>query len=107
MESYAYSYARKVDTTTNKVAYNIPEYFEIDAGTGELSANPTGRLPMKDLFDMYAGTDTGSIVSSALALQNDGLKTGTVAKWIDQSVTNPPPAPVYPKFWANDVVTTF
>jgi len=54
MEAYAFEYA------TNK-SYTIPKYFEQDGKTLR-----TNVVAMKDLFDMTAGTSTGSILASGL-----------------------------------------
>jgi len=49
METYAYEYASET--------YCI--------------SNSKGKLPMTDLFDMIAGTSTGSIMASALSMPDD------------------------------------
>jgi uncharacterized protein len=49
LESYAYTYARET--------YCIPE------------RNKT-KLPMSDLFDLLAGTSTGSLIASSLVMPN-------------------------------------
>lgn len=46
------------------------------------------RMPMKDIFDMMAGTSTGSILASALSIPE---KSGSR----------------YPKYWANQAVAIY
>jgi patatin-like phospholipase/acyl hydrolase len=52
MENYAYEYA-----TEKK--YKIPEHKDINGKLRE-------KMHMKDLFDMFAGTSVGSIITGAL-----------------------------------------
>ena len=54
MELYAYKYA----TETNK---EINQYYDGDGVN-------RGRIPMKDLFDMMAGTSTGSLMAAAFSI---------------------------------------
>jgi hypothetical protein len=59
MEKYAYEYS------TSK-GYSFPKYPGRD-----------GVIAMKDMFDMMAGTSTGSIISAALSFPSDDvLPTG-------------------------------
>jgi patatin-like phospholipase/acyl hydrolase len=52
MENYAYEYATKEN-------YDIPEH-------KDLQGNIIRKMHMKDLFDMFAGTSVGSIITGAL-----------------------------------------
>ena len=64
MELYAVEYA------TEK-GYDFPKYPPLN-GTARDNV-----IPMKDLFDMMAGTSTGSIISAALSFpSNDVLPSG-------------------------------
>ena len=66
MEVYAYEYAKKK-------GYTVPQY-----------EGREGRLAMKDLFEMTAGTSTGSIVAAALSYpktDGDGKKTDVPLYW--------------------------
>ena len=52
--------------------------------------NENGRielLPMKDIFDMFSGTSTGSIMSAGFSLSKKNNTDGVY----------------YPKFWANEI----
>lgn len=65
MEQYAFEYS------TEK-GYTFPKYPPGPDGTSR-----EGLIPMKDLFDMMAGTSTGSIISAALSYPSDDvLDTG-------------------------------
>ena len=55
METYAYDYS-------TKMGYTFLKYPDRD-----------GVIPMKDMFDMMAGTSTGSIISAALSYPSDDL----------------------------------
>jgi len=71
MESFAF------ENATAK-GYDFPKY-TFDNGTQRQG------IPMKDLFDMMAGTSTGSILSTALSLPKENGGTD-------------------PEFWAYDVM---
>jgi hypothetical protein len=74
MEQYAYEYS------TSK-GYTFPKYPGRD-----------GIIPMKDLFDMMAGTSTGSIISAALSYPSDEkLETGEQV----------------PQFWSKEVIEVY
>ena len=53
MEEYSYQYVSENN-------YTLPDSFD----------NKTGVIAMKDLFNMMAGTSTGSILASALSYPN-------------------------------------
>jgi patatin-like phospholipase/acyl hydrolase len=53
VEKFAYDYAKERN-------YNVPKYTDKDGKEMEL-------VHLKDVFDMMAGTSTGSIISAALA----------------------------------------
>ena len=74
MEKYAYEYS------TSK-GYDFPKY----PGRDEV-------IPMKDLFDMMAGTSTGSIISAALTYPaDDDLATGEQV----------------PQYWSKEVIEVY
>ena len=70
MEEWAYNYMAQ-DNDTKKYTWS-PYINETD---GQIIK----RVPMKDLFDMMAGTSTGSILSAALTLPKE--KNSTVPKF--------------------------
>jgi patatin-like phospholipase/acyl hydrolase len=68
IEKYAYEYA------VSK-GYKIPLYYK--------NSTLIERMHVRDLFDMFTGTSTGSILATALSLKDPNNKE-------------------YPKYWAND-----
>lgn len=62
MEEFAYQYAKDQKYIENP---DFPKY--INASDGSMIE----RMHMIDLFDMFAGTSTGSIASSGLSLRED------------------------------------
>ena len=80
MEKYAYDYA-------TKKGYTIPPYLDQDGKT--LRKNV---VAMKDLFDMTAGTSTGSILASGLAYPLNTTQGGD---------------PKTPMFFAKDLVNIY
>ena len=71
METYAYEYAQKK-------GYTVPEYDD-----------RPGRMAMKDLFEMTAGTSTGSIVAAALSYpkkDTDGKRTEVPLYWAKEII---------------------
>lgn len=76
MENYAYSYAIDNDL-------DIPIYYDVDQETNTLDTNtPLKKVAMKDIFDMTAGTSTGSIIAAALTFPSNKAPT------IDTNATN-------------------
>jgi patatin-like phospholipase/acyl hydrolase len=75
METFAYEYAAGK-------GYTFPRY------TNSTTKEPIPKIAMKDLFDMMAGTSTGSILSTGLSL----------ASADDPNV---------PKYWAMDAVNIY
>ena len=74
MELYAYEYS------TQK-GYSFPKY-----------PGREGIIPMKDLFDMMAGTSTGSIISAALSYPSgEKLETGEQI----------------PQYWSKEVIEVY
>jgi patatin-like phospholipase/acyl hydrolase len=64
MELYAYHYAEQKGYLDR-----IPKYTEIiDKTRKESNGYRPGRIHMQDLFEMFAGTSTGSILASSLSL---------------------------------------
>ena len=74
MEKYAYDYSTKMGYTFLK----YPDREEV--------------IPMKDLFDMMAGTSTGSIISAALSYPSDDLL---------------PTGEQIPQYWAKEVIEVY
>jgi hypothetical protein len=74
METYAYEYS------TSK-GYTFPKYPDRD-----------GVIPMKDLFDMMAGTSTGSIISAALSYPSDDVLDSGLA---------------VPQYWSKEVIEVY
>jgi patatin-like phospholipase/acyl hydrolase len=72
MEEYAYEYGVEEMHYPTITKYIDPE--------GQLRK----RIPMKDLFDMFSGTSTGSILSAGMSLAK--VKGG-----------------IEPKYWADDI----
>ena len=62
MEEWAYNYMKENNATKQ---YTWRPYVNETDGT------IIEKVPMKDLFDMMAGTSTGSILSAALALPKE------------------------------------
>ena len=74
MELYAYEYSEYK-------RYTFPKY----PGRDKV-------IPMKDLFDMMAGTSTGSIISAALSYPSDEkLDTGEAV----------------PQYWSKEVIEVY
>ena len=79
MELYAFEYS------TSK-GYDFPKYPPLN-GTARDDV-----IHMKDLFDMMAGTSTGSIISAALAFPSDDtLPTGEQV----------------PQYWSKEVIDVY
>jgi patatin-like phospholipase/acyl hydrolase len=74
MELYAYEYS------TSK-GYSFPKY----PGRENIIA-------MKDMFDMMAGTSTGSIISAALSYPSDANLTSTIQ---------------IPQYWSKEVIEVY
>lgn len=79
IEKEAYDYAVSKN-------YKVPEYPGV-----------TGKVAMKDLFDMTAGTSTGSIIAAALSMpatekDSDGNEKLSTTR---------------PQFWADDIVEIY
>lgn len=72
MEEFAFQYANQNYPT------KLPKYLDDDG-------NRIERVPMKDIFNMFSGTSTGSIMSSGFSLT---YKNGNL---------------MYPKYWAEDI----
>ena len=86
METEAYEYAQKMNYTL------FPKYYD-------KNDKLIKKIPMKDLFNMMAGTSTGSILSA-------GLRGGH--QWRGLSVkSDDPKKPNYPKYWASDAVNIY
>lgn len=62
MEEFAYQYAKDQKYTEKP---DFPKYINVSDGS------VIERMHMIDLFDMFAGTSTGSIASSGLSLRED------------------------------------
>ena len=78
MEEWAYNYAKY------KKYQRVPEYYN------ETTGEPLRRLHMSDLFDMTAGTSTGSIMAAGLAHYNQ--KNSTLVEGKRQ-----------PAYWGQDI----
>ena len=64
MEKYAYEYA-----VSKGYKDKLPKYKVVyDPKTGKSNGYEGNQIHMQDLFDMFAGTSTGSILASALSL---------------------------------------
>ena len=80
MEEFAYKYAQSQGYTDKPT---FPKYLDSDG-------NLIKRMHMLDLFDMFAGTSTGSIASSGLCIRED-----------------PKNATSNPRFWASGVLDIY
>lgn len=77
MEEYAYEYV----TNERKLTKD------------QIVTYPNKTVALKDLFDMTAGTSTGSILATGLVYPKDELKDGKTV-----------PSKTTPKFYANDLI---
>ena len=57
---------------TAKVVQNMEKYgYEYAEGKGYIEKRKDGRLNMSEIFDMMAGTSTGSLLTTALSMPNE------------------------------------
>jgi hypothetical protein len=64
METFAFQYAQ-----SKGYLHRLPQYKEVtDPRRKESNGYQPGRIHMQDLFDMFAGTSTGSILGTSLSL---------------------------------------
>ena len=83
-EEYAYEYAMSKN-------YDIPKY------KNETTNEMIKRMPMKDIFDMIAGTSTGSILATGLSISS-GRKNPIPYKGRNDDL---------PKYWAEGAVDIY
>jgi patatin-like phospholipase/acyl hydrolase len=82
MEDFSYNYYMKMGYS------NWEPYYTLEDKNGVLKGTLITKMPMKDMFDMFAGTSTGSILASALTIPK---KKGERD----------------PRFWAEDAVKIY
>lgn len=64
MEKFAYEYITKKGYTKWQPYYALKD----SKTTSEKKGDLIKKMPMKDIFEMFAGTSTGSILATALAV---------------------------------------